>query len=188
MSKGRAFVLMVEKPNREHQGAFRQVAAKVMALSSLKKRRLALDYARTGDWSYLIEYLREGSSVTSEMRLLIADALERCSRAKMGGAKRYDRKYEIVKFILEARSRGERERDYSQKAEEKFGQTWRHLRRALEDKELCETVLAHGRSFTMSDVVEPPRHYVGGAQRPPHTYIVNPDTALTPYTMSPRPA
>jgi hypothetical protein len=183
--------MSIEKPGRarDYVIALVQVAAKVMASNGLKRRKLALDRARTGDLSYLIEYLRQDGSVTSEMRLLIADALERCSRAKMGGAKKHGRKYEIVKFILEARSRGEREKDYSQKAEERFGQTWRHLRRALEDKRLYESVLAHERFFyDFRQLVEPLRRCVGDDVPPqlPYMYFVNTDTALTPYTMSRR--
>jgi N-glycosylase/DNA lyase len=178
--------MSIEKPSREYVATLRQIVAKTQASDSLKRHRLALDHARTGDWSYLTAYLRRNGSVTSEMRALIVDILEKCSRAKIGGKERKDRKYKIVEFILEARSRGERERDYSRRAEEKFRQTWRHLRRALEDKELRETVLAHRRFVsTFNKAVEPLRHYGGDDRHPPHTYVVNTDTALTPHTVSP---
>jgi hypothetical protein len=180
--------MSIEKPSREYMATIVQIAAKVQASENLKRRRLTLDRARTGDWSYLIEYLRRDGSVTSEMRALIADILEKCSRVKMGGKKRSERKYQIVKFVLEAQSRGEREKDYSRGAEEKFRQTWRHLRRALEDKELCKAALAYRCFFSHLDkALEPLRHYAEDHQPPsPHTYSVNTDTALTPHTASPR--
>ncbi|HMF25399.1 MAG TPA: hypothetical protein VKG24_25190 [Pseudolabrys sp.] len=107
-------------------------------------REAAWYYAVEGDWAPLAKYIREGGRITPQMRTFLADVLDGTLRRpakKISKAKTHTRDVELVLFIKEARER--RERGVPQKAEQRFGRTWRQLQKILaaQDKAGVEKAL-----------------------------------------------
>jgi len=76
-----------------------------------KRREDALRYAMEGDWSPLAEYIRDGGLITPQTRSLLADILDgKITRPakKIHKAKTKKRNRALVRFIFEARQRGDK--------------------------------------------------------------------------------
>jgi hypothetical protein len=162
--------------DKQKLAEIRQYTASALVQLGRQQRQDILTYAYKGDWRPLICYLREGSSsplgcrVTPEMRRLIADILEKRSRTKVGASAAYKRNWEVVKFILEARGRGEP--NYWQKAEEKFKRTRRHLEKIWADKKLRNQVQDSMQWWTNAGIVRDAVARMAEGARVPPRYIV----------------
>jgi hypothetical protein len=154
-----------------------------------KRREDALRYAVEGDWSPLAEYIRDGGLITPQTRSLLADILDgEITRPakKIHKAKTKKRNRAVVRFIFEARQRGDKH--LPQQAEEKFGRTWRQLQkiraanRTEIEKELSlqnEAVAKLRLLSSKIDIPEPVIERAGGVSK----YALN-DMALTPHTLT----
>ena len=172
---------------------FREMASELSVLGAQfeirvkrKWREDALRYAVEGDWSPLAEYIRDGGLITPQTRSLLADILDgKITRPakKIHKAKTEKRNRAVVRFIFEARQRGDKH--IPQQAEEKFGRTWRQLQKisaATEKNELAlqnEAVAKLRLLSSKIDIPEPVIERAVGVSK----YVLN-DMALTPHTLT----
>jgi hypothetical protein len=180
--------------NREAREFFSQLfvlKARFEICVKRKWREDALRYAMEGDWSSLAEYIREGGLTTPQMRSLVADILDgKITRPakKIHKAKTKKRNRAVVRFIFEARQRGDKH--IPQQAEEKFGLTWRQLQKILAATEnrteienesaLQNEAVAKLRLLSSKlDIPESVIECAAGVYK----YVLN-DMALTPHTLT----
>ena len=175
---------------KEFLSEFLVVKARFEICVERKRREDALLYAMEGDWSPLAEYIRDGG-ITPQTRSLLADILDgKITRPakKIHKAKTKKRNHAVVRFIFEARQRGDKH--IPQQAEEKFGLTWRQLQKILAavenrteiEKELSlqnEAVAKLRLLSSKIDIPEPVIERAGGVSK----YALN-DMALTPHTLT----
>jgi hypothetical protein len=110
----------------------REMALRNGLHAEMGSRDYIFHHAQRGDWAALASYIRDGRRITSQMRPFLADILDGKifrPNKKISKAKTKSRNYELLRFIVEARARGEK--DIPRKAEEKFGRTWRQLQKVL---------------------------------------------------------
>src|SRR5262245_58942678 len=128
----------------------RQEFLQLLIRAALYQRNEIVQYARAGDWIPLAKYIRGDGRITPQMRSFLADVLEGNERRPPRNTSRLatqKRNAEIARFILEAQERGEKEKEYSEAAEKKFGRTWRHLQKILAEQKRAEPYpfsAAHG--------------------------------------------
>jgi len=176
---------------KEYLSELLAVKARFEICVERKRREDALLYAMEGDWSPLAEYIRDGGLITPQTRSLLADILDgKITRPakKIHKAKTKKRNHAVVRFIFEARQRGDKH--IPQQAEEKFGLTWRQLQKILaavenrteieKESSLLNEVVARLQLLSSKiDIPEPLIERAGGVSK----YILN-DMALTPHTLT----
>ena len=95
-------------------------------------RKYVLKCAIKGDWAPLGNYVRDGDRITPEIRSFLVDVLSgkiTKPRKKVSRAETLLRNIELVRFVWEARQRGDK--NVPQQAVNKFGRTWRQLQKIL---------------------------------------------------------
>ena len=95
-------------------------------------RKYVLKCAIKGDWAPLGNYVRDGYRITPEIRSFLVDVLSgriTKPRKKVSKAETLLRDAELVRFVWEARQRGDK--NVPQQAVDKFGRTWRQLQKIL---------------------------------------------------------
>jgi hypothetical protein len=150
--------------------------------------------ARAGDWAPLQKHIRRGGRITSQMRSFLADVLsgkEARPHVKISKLATKKRNSEFVRFIREARERGEKEAKYSMAAEKKFGRTWRHLQKILAEGDPSEeTPYSHAGSLDNAEAELQTAHLTptGGVVWHPGGVIprhkIRPDGSVIRYRLS----
>jgi hypothetical protein len=167
-----------------------QVLQALMIIETRLLRSVRDEYLRCaieGDWAPLAKHIRNGGRVTPQMRPLLADILDgKLTRpiGKISKSETRARNWELAGFIWEARERGEK--NIAEKAEKKFGRTWRQLQKILASErkktdDLEGRVSRAVQSMSLLRALVEQRNELCG--RGVTSYTLN-DMALTPHTLT----
>ena len=177
------------------------VLLSLMITMDIERRDQMLQDAKKGDWAPFAKYIRGGGRVTPQMRPFLADVLDGAvtrPNKKISRAETRQRDRQLAAFVWGARWRGEK--DIAQRAEEKFGRSWRHLQKCLAELNKDKTLrpgyellsdleaLLKAANFNPPDDM-PTNLHEGAAYRVANRrqgvfeYLVS-DMALTPHTLT----